>query len=272
MLTECPECKKEVSSEALTCPHCGHPLKVTTERISAAGLRKPPIFLILSIVALVLALTKPRILAFFLMILGCSVVSLLRKEKGRWGAAAVLLLGIGIWVLTEIALSTSTTGVVKAEEFKADELDRAIRVVQVGFEGSDRADLVSRAEIAGFLQQLAKLHGSDTTQASEAEATLSRVPYLNSHEFRQANAILGDFAALTNDRIPVAAMKLASLLMDPGRGAQEFQDAYGSLTPVESGSIRYLQGNGQEARALQELLNALQRSTKGLSGDGTTSK
>jgi hypothetical protein len=246
---------------------------VTTKGIESAAVRKSPIFVILSAIALALALGTPRFLLFFpiMGVLGCSVVSLLRKEKGWPGAVAVLLLGIGLWVLNDIG-SVSTTPILKADEFKADELDRAIRVVQVGFEGSDRADLVSRAEIAGFLQQLAKLHGSDTTQASEAEATLSRVPYLNSHEFRQASAILGDFAALTNDRIPVAAMKLASLLKDPGRGAREFQDAYGSLTPVESGSIRYLEGNGQEARALQELLNALQRSTKGLSGDGTTSK
>ena len=29
-MTKCPECSKEVSSEAKTCPHCGYPLKPDT--------------------------------------------------------------------------------------------------------------------------------------------------------------------------------------------------------------------------------------------------
>ena len=34
-IIKCPECGKEVSSSAPTCPHCGYPLKKTTSTISS---------------------------------------------------------------------------------------------------------------------------------------------------------------------------------------------------------------------------------------------
>ena len=33
-LIECPECGKEVSSEAESCPHCGHPIKKKFQSVS----------------------------------------------------------------------------------------------------------------------------------------------------------------------------------------------------------------------------------------------
>jgi predicted amidophosphoribosyltransferase len=67
MLISCPECKKECSDEAPSCPHCGHPLKVANEKIqlTPANKRKAPIFLILSVIALVLTLGTPRFLVVF---------------------------------------------------------------------------------------------------------------------------------------------------------------------------------------------------------------
>ena len=32
-LVKCPECGKEVSSEAPTCPHCGRPIASTTNKV-----------------------------------------------------------------------------------------------------------------------------------------------------------------------------------------------------------------------------------------------
>jgi hypothetical protein len=105
MLISCPECKKEVSNEALSCPHCGHPLKPTAELQPPLPIKgKAPIFLILSVIALVLTLGTPRFLAFFpiMGVLGCAVISLFRKERGKVMAAISLLLGIGVWVLNEM--------------------------------------------------------------------------------------------------------------------------------------------------------------------------
>ena len=31
MLTECPECNLQVSDKAVTCPHCGYPLKTSVQ-------------------------------------------------------------------------------------------------------------------------------------------------------------------------------------------------------------------------------------------------
>lgn len=40
MLTKCPECDLQVSDKALTCPHCGYPLKPNTTRKHRSGKRK----------------------------------------------------------------------------------------------------------------------------------------------------------------------------------------------------------------------------------------
>jgi predicted amidophosphoribosyltransferase len=32
LLTQCPECKKDVSSQATTCPHCGFPLTANQDK------------------------------------------------------------------------------------------------------------------------------------------------------------------------------------------------------------------------------------------------
>ncbi len=115
MLIECHECKREVSDQAESCPHCGHPIKATTHEIPRISQkeRSAPIFLVLSVIALVLTLGTPRLLLFFPLMgtLGCAAISLLRKEKGRPGAVLVLILGIGLWALSDLGSLTSTPGV-----------------------------------------------------------------------------------------------------------------------------------------------------------------
>ena len=40
-LTKCPECNKDVSTQAVTCPHCGYPLIVVIPPVSDALLQTP---------------------------------------------------------------------------------------------------------------------------------------------------------------------------------------------------------------------------------------
>ena len=37
-LVRCPECRREISSQTTTCPHCGFPLKKTTQGMSGCSL------------------------------------------------------------------------------------------------------------------------------------------------------------------------------------------------------------------------------------------
>jgi hypothetical protein len=71
--------------------------------------RNAPIFLVLSVVALILTLNTPRLLLFFPLMgtLGCAAISLVRKEKGWPGALIVLVLGIGLWMLSEGTIPTA---------------------------------------------------------------------------------------------------------------------------------------------------------------------
>ena len=107
-LINCPECNKEISDQAESCPHCGH--LVRSPETPEAASRNAPVFLVLSLIALVLMLGTPRLLLFFPLMgtLGFAAISLIRKEKGRAGAVLVLILGGGLWVLGDVSRSIPT--------------------------------------------------------------------------------------------------------------------------------------------------------------------
>lgn len=119
MLIRCPECDREVSDQAKSCPHCGHPLQTPATSPAAVPERKrrAPVFLVIALGALVLSLATPRLLLFFPLMLtfACAVISLFRKEKGRFGAAAILILGFGVLILTETTGPTSSVATDAAE-------------------------------------------------------------------------------------------------------------------------------------------------------------
>jgi len=105
MLITCPECNREISDQAQTCPHCGRPLKSASksDHLVAVATRRKPIFVIIAAGALVLSLFTPRLLLFFPLMttFACAVTSLFRKETGRIGAVAVLVLGFCLLLLSE---------------------------------------------------------------------------------------------------------------------------------------------------------------------------
>jgi len=89
VLIDCPECKKQVSDQAQTCPHCGVTLKVIAKPKEAAQ----PIWLVIAAIAFVVLLFTPRLLATFpvLLALVASAISLFRGERYSKGAAGTVL-------------------------------------------------------------------------------------------------------------------------------------------------------------------------------------
>lgn len=105
MLISCPECKREISDQAQSCPHCGRPLKTLTgQNTRQPKPQNAPIFLVLGVIALFLTFNTPRLLLFFPLMgtVGFAAISLFRSEKGRPGAVVVLLCGIALWVISEM--------------------------------------------------------------------------------------------------------------------------------------------------------------------------
>jgi hypothetical protein len=80
---------------------------VATPAPEAASVKKAPkapLMLILAIIGFVLSLGTPRFLLFFPLMatLGFAVASIYRRERGRIGAALVLVLTIGVWALSSV--------------------------------------------------------------------------------------------------------------------------------------------------------------------------
>jgi zinc-ribbon domain len=105
MLIECPECKRQVSDQAESCPHCGNPMKPSVSEAHGVTQtqkeRRAPIFLGIAAIALILSLFTPRLLLFFpiMATLSCATIALFRKETAPAAAVLVLVLGVGILVL-----------------------------------------------------------------------------------------------------------------------------------------------------------------------------
>jgi hypothetical protein len=123
MLVKCTECQREISDRATSCPHCGAPVGAGPSEIASIKLpreRRTPIFLIIGAVALGLSLVTPRLLLFFplMLVFGCGLISIFRRESGRAGAVAILLLGVGIIALNESG-SPSATASTDAAEIKS---------------------------------------------------------------------------------------------------------------------------------------------------------
>lgn len=118
MLISCSECKHDVSDQATSCPHCGHPIQKSDTAVNAnsdqaklarsAAVKKSPVLAILATIALAMTLTTPRFLIFFplMVTFGLGIGSFIRKEKGRPWVALVLLGAIGIFVLSNIDPAT----------------------------------------------------------------------------------------------------------------------------------------------------------------------
>ena len=89
MLTNCPECKKEMSDTAPSCPHCGYVTKPIAPTGSSIGnqptSRKSAVFQCVSLGAIAVALFTPRILVTIpcLVIISAGILALVRKEP-RW--------------------------------------------------------------------------------------------------------------------------------------------------------------------------------------------
>lgn len=108
MLINCPECKKEISDTAPSCPNCGYILKSSVPDTSSqetvpSPRKKPAIFQFISLGALFVALFTPRILISLpcLVIISTGIIALVRKEP-RW------LLSLASIILAFFFISAST--------------------------------------------------------------------------------------------------------------------------------------------------------------------
>jgi hypothetical protein len=100
MLVECAECKTKISSEATACPSCGRPQFAQTTLASSPKVRAPA-FLIAAVVGLAFSLYTPKLILVLpiLATVVLAIISIVRRERARAGAAVVLVLAIGLFVV-----------------------------------------------------------------------------------------------------------------------------------------------------------------------------
>lgn len=100
-LIKCPECEREISDQAPTCPHCGVPLKQTELNITTANESSTPVWGIIGIIAGLGALILPYFVAVFLLPVSfiCGIVAY-RKGQKQSGITTIILATLAFcWVI-----------------------------------------------------------------------------------------------------------------------------------------------------------------------------
>lgn len=140
MLMECPECHREISDQAPACPHCGYLAKRPEENAApsqanasiastaSSELHVPTVangsgFLIAAAIAFVFCLVTPRILIVLpaLCCIVLAIVSLVRRERFRWGGVVIVVLTVLLVIESSEEMRTITGPVVTANAGSDDD-------------------------------------------------------------------------------------------------------------------------------------------------------
>lgn len=117
MLKNCPECNRDISDKAISCPHCGYIL--ASKGPVEFKNKKSSLFLIIAIIVFVIGLLTPSILYIFpaLVIIISCVISLIKRER-FWGLSVFLIIGT-LYLMSSSSLSTGSFSKTQDEENKA---------------------------------------------------------------------------------------------------------------------------------------------------------
>lgn len=100
-LIKCPECEREISDQAPTCPYCGVPLKQTELNITTTKESSTSVWSIIGIIAGLGALILPYFVAVFMLPVSfiCGIVAY-RKGQKRSGITAIIFAILAFcWVI-----------------------------------------------------------------------------------------------------------------------------------------------------------------------------
>jgi len=109
MLITCPECSRDVSDKAPTCPNCGYVLASNQPPLVTSKLGKTAVFQFMAIAGTGVALFTPMILVSIvcLFVIATAVVSVFRSEPRR--ILSIICIGIAAFILYAASSSMSTT-------------------------------------------------------------------------------------------------------------------------------------------------------------------
>ena len=107
MLNNCPACNGTISNQAITCPHCGHPL-IEVSQTARPKEERSSTFTILSGIGFLVCLFTPKLIVA-LPIFGtaiCAVIAIFRKEPSRIVSGIILIITLGLLFSGESSVSS----------------------------------------------------------------------------------------------------------------------------------------------------------------------
>lgn len=167
----------------------------------------------------------------------------------------------GLIITGSVAAIAGVTAMTVAAMNNADamrQMQQTIRATRADYEAFGA---VAFNTARGFASNVP---GVSKTDAISAAAALSSVPSLSTDQLNQYLSVARDVAAVTGDKLPDAAKKLASAMQDPAKAAEDF--AKNGLYRMNEGlaqQIKRMQDAGDIAGAYTKLMQQVAQATNG---------
>lgn len=136
------------------------------------------------------------------------------------------------------------------------EARNAIMAVRLGLTISGVTDL-AKDDIEGLIDTIQQLPGSSYEMAREVVNSFAQMQNTSAPVIKALTNLLGDYAAITGQKIPEAAKELKKAFEDPVAGAQKLQEIFGAMTPAEIAMLDAAVRTGHAAQAQAAMLAVL---------------
>lgn len=156
-----------------------------------------------------------------------------------------------------IGAAVAAIGVLAVGVARLQANEAAVRQVSVNLMATGRAAELAKPQIAGLIDQIAKLPNVSREAAQKTVAELARVRQVGAASFSDLAQAAAGYAKVTGKELPEATRELAKGLTDPIQLLGRLDEEFGLLTQEQFRSIRAMAESGDAMSAVSAAVQTL---------------
>ncbi len=145
---------------------------------------------------------------------------------------------------------------------------RALNSIEIALVATNRAGVINRDGIKGWIDDLVLLPGVSKEAATAIVTEFARIPNLTIPQLQSLTGVVGDFAAVTGQDATKAAQQLAKALQSPADGAKRLDEQFNLFSAGELIAIERMVKFGDAASAQEKIIDRLNERIGGLQREG----
>ncbi len=152
--------------------------------------------------------------------------------KDAFGGAVPAVQAIGGYIaglISPATVAAAAIGTLVFATLQAESAQRVINGLTVQLEATGRTSLASSEQIKALVNEMARIPGVSKAAAREVVGEFAKAPAIGVELFKELALSVQDFARATGTDAAGAAKTLANAFSDPAKGAQQLDEALGTL-------------------------------------------